>query len=293
MLDLSASSFPSALRFDAPHTSLPSGSHAAPAREPLNIEVPGVAEPTTVRIASTTADHRAAFALLADSYRERGYEESDGHRYRFTPHLALPDAATFVAQRADRVVATLSLVPDTLRLGLPLESIYGPEVDALRRDGRRLAEPTCLAARGLGSTEFVHVLTALTRLMMQHHLQRGGDTFVIAVHPRHAAYYQKTLGFDSLGPLRSHPSVLGAPALAFLSDPDRMRRNAPRMHRRIFGDPLPREALRLPARPASHARYFAERSSCGDRRGFGELLQDIEREGCPPRWQSAEVCSGL
>jgi hypothetical protein len=72
----------------------------------------------------------------------------------------LPETTTFVAKSGPEVVATLSLVPDTALLGLPLECIYGPEVARLRQEGRRPGRGHQPGRRRPGPREFLGVFTA-------------------------------------------------------------------------------------------------------------------------------------
>jgi hypothetical protein len=251
---------------------------------PRSIVVSGPARDLEVKVAATRDEFEQAFRLLARQYQARGYEGPSPKLFRFTPYHALPDTATFVAKHDAAVVATLSLVPDTAVMGLPLEEIYGPEVARLRGEGRRLAEVTSLADQGLGHREFLQVFAALARLMCQHHLSQGGNTWVITTHPRHAAYYRKVLGFVPLGPRRSYPAVQGHPAEALLVDVDLMRANAPASHRQIFGEPLPRTILAAPGRPGDHAHHFAAQTTQADRRTILEVLHQTERLGGRSRW---------
>jgi hypothetical protein len=257
---------------------------AAPARDAATILVPGLARRIEVKAAATRDEFEQAFRLLACKYQARGYEQPSPKLFRFTPYHVLPETTTFVAKHGAEVVATLSLVPDTALLGLPLECIYGPEIAHLRREGRRLGEVTSLADRDLGPREFFRVFTALMRLVAHDHLHRGGDSWVITVHPRHCAYYRKMLGFVSLGPRRSYPSVQDHPAEAFLIDAGLMRANAPAMYREIFGTPLPEAVLTVPERPGDHSRYFADHSTQADRRTILDLLHRVEHLGSAPRW---------
>ena len=249
-----------------------------------SILVAGPSRTLEVKIAATRDEFEQAFRMLACQYRTRGYESPSPKLFRFTPYHVLPDTTTFVAKHGATVVATLSLVPDTALLGLPLEGIYGPEVAHLRREGRRLAEVTSLADQGLGHREFLHVFAALARLMCQHHASQGGDSWVITTHPRHAAYYRKVLGFVPLGPRRSNPAVQDHPAEALLMDVNLMRAKAPTRHLEIFGEPLPRSILAAPGRPCDHAQYFSTQSTQADRRTILDLLHQVEHLGGRSRW---------
>ncbi len=254
-----------------------------------SLTVPGCGRSLRVKIASSRDEFEQAFQLLAAKYQSRGYEEPSTKLFRFTPYHVLPDTMTFVAKHGERVVATMSLVPDTALLGLPMECIYGSEVEALRRRGLRLGEVTSLADHDLSTREFLQAFLGMKRLMFQYHLQQGGDTWVITVNPRHRNYYCRVLGFEPMGPRRSYPTVRNHPAEAFLVSVDLMRANAPLMHRRIFDETLPETVLARPARQADHVRHFADQSTQAHRRTILDIHQFVENLGSPPRWREFEV----
>ena len=191
------------------------------------------------------------------------------------------------------MVATLSVVPDTELCGLPMESVYGAEIEGLRQQGRRLAEATSLADQDLGIHEFVRVFKTLIKVGMQYHVRQGGDSWVIAVNPRHRGFYQKVLGFVPLGPRRAYPSVQGHPAEAYVSGVDLLRTHAPEMNREVFGEPLPDSVLRAPRWSPTRVHYFGKRSTQADGRTIDALLSHVERFGSPPRWKDDEIGTGM
>jgi hypothetical protein len=256
-------------------------------RRPASVEVPGIRREIQVKIASEFDEFKGAFRLLATNYRACGYESPSTGLYRFTPYHVLPTTVTVVAKHASHVVATLSVVLDTDLCGLPMESVYGAEIDGLRQQGRHVAEATCLADRDLGIHEFVRVFKTLIKVGMQYHLCQGGDSWVIAVNPRHRGFYEKVLGFVPLGPRRAYPSVQGHPAEAYVSGVDLLRTNAPEMSREVLGEELPSSVLRAPRWSPSRVRYFGKRSTQADGRSIDDLLSHVERYGGHPRWARA------
>jgi hypothetical protein len=247
--------------------------------------VPGIARSIEVKLASEQDEWEQAFELLAANYRARGYEAPGAKPFRFTPYHVLPDTILIVAKHDDRVAATLSLVPDTSLLGLPLESIYAVEVAKLRREGRRIAEAISLADTELSIREFVQVFKAMIKLAMQFHVAQGGDTWVITVNPRHRNFYQKVLGFAPLGPCRTYPAVGDHAAEAYRLDVAHMEVNAPTMYHEVFDEPLPGPVLSAPRWSPERVRYFSRRSTQVDHRTVEYLLQVVEYLGSPPRWR--------
>jgi hypothetical protein len=235
-------------------------------------------------MASERREWEDAFHLVAQNYRSRGYEPADAKGLRFTSFHALPDTVTFVASCERQIVATLSLVMDNVLLGLPMETIYGAELLALRRQGRRVVEVTNLADRELGIREFVPVFVSLMRLMAQYAVHEGADALVISVNPRHSNFYRKVLGFVPLGECRAYPIVQNHPAEGFLLDVPLLRCNSPQMYEQIFGEALPAPALAAPRMPVPLVRYFAGRSSQTNGREVNAILTFVENYGSPRRW---------
>jgi hypothetical protein len=245
--------------------------------------VAGLTRNIRVKIATERHEFEQAYELLASNYRARGYEAASDKPFRFTPFHALPGTVTLVAIHQKRVRATLTLVPDSELLGLPMETIYGPEVAQLRQSGLRPAEAISLADTDLTIREFIQVFKALIKLAMQYHARRDGDSWIITVNPRHRSFYQKVLGFTPLGPQRTYPTVQNHPAEAYLLTAATMAANAPQMHQEVFGDELPEPVLTPGQWSKEHVRYFGARSSQVDERDLDALLNAID----PAEWPSS------
>ncbi len=246
--------------------------------------MPGIARDIRVKVASERGECEQAFRLLADSYRARGYDAPGAPPYRFTPYHALPETAMLVAKHGERVVATLSLIPDTTLLGLPMESSYPDEIDRLRLQGRRLAEAGSLAGAGLDQREFARVFRAMNQLLFQYHASQGGDSCVIAVHPRHRNFYRRAFGFVPVGERRAYSAVSDHPAEAYMLDLTSMEVHAPKAHREIFGEPLPEHVLAPAGWSPGLVRFFGDRSSQVDRETIEDILRAVERSGGLRRW---------
>jgi hypothetical protein len=246
--------------------------------------VPNLSRDIRVAIAWERSEWEQAFQLVRQSYQAAGYEAASEKSLRFTLFHALPDTVTFVAKHEDRVVLTFSLVPDNTLLGLPMESVYGKEITALRRQGRRLAEVISFAAGNLGMREFPLVFRSIIRLIQQYHVAQGGDAWVITVNPKHRQFYTKVMGFVPLGPCCSYSRVQGAPAEAFLLDLDLMKANVPNTYLEMFGEPLPRSVLTAPVMPPALAREFARLSTQTNGVALDALLAELEHLGSPRRW---------
>ena len=159
---------------------------------------------------------------------------------------------------------------------------------ACAEQGRHLAEATSLADQDLGIHEFVRVFKTLIKVGMQYHVRQGGDSWVIAVNPRHRGFYQKVLGFVPLGP-RGPIRRSGPPGRSLC-----VRRQPP--ENPCTGDesrgvraPLPDSVLRTPQWSPPRVHYFGKRSTQADGRTIDALLSHVERFGSPPRWRDDEI----
>lgn len=110
----------------------------------------------------------------------------------------------------DDAVATLTLCID-LGDGLLADTLYREQIDAARQSGGRVCEITRLAMDPEHSSHemlagMMQILYVLTRLTY-----RVTDLY-IEVHPRHAGFYRRLLGYRTAGPEKICPRV-GAPAI--------------------------------------------------------------------------------
>jgi len=203
----------------------------------------------------------AAYELVYRCYRDRGYTSSRSGGLIYQPTFGLPSSRTLVAGPADReAVGTLSIVGDN-PWGFEAETTFPEEVRALRRQGRKLAELTCLAIEPVGEFEPRSVFFALTKFMIHYVMWRGYDELLLAIHPRHYRFYWRFFRAYPLGSTRSHSFANGNPALACGIDLRTLRQNGdPELFRRYFARPIPAEAFLRPAvRPEDH-HYFCRRS---------------------------------
>jgi hypothetical protein len=187
-------------------------------------------EQVEVRLARDTDELAAAFSLVHDRYVERGYMKPAPSGHRVALHHALPTTDVFVARSAGRVLATATLIRDSV-LELPADTLYGDELAPLRAAGRRVAEVSALAAAEGASRGVVLRLVALVAVYAAR-LGRVDDLFV-TVNPRHAAFYERVIGFRRVGEVQPYGAVNGAPAVALRLDLVHAVRDRQRAARRL------------------------------------------------------------
>lgn len=188
-----------------------------------------------VRIAANRRDLVGAFELAYSSYLAKGYIRPRPAQMLYQPVFGLASSRTLVASGpGGDITGTLSIVGDN-PLGFQLETTYRDEVQRLRKEGRKLAEITCLTIESSGGFRAAEVFVALTRFTIHYSIWRGYDDLLLAIHPRHYRFYWRILRAAPLGPARAHGVVEGAPSLCCRIDLGNLRRNmTPELSRQYF-----------------------------------------------------------
>lgn len=221
------------------------------------------ARTTQCKIAGNLADRSAAYGLVYRNYRRKGLVVPNRYQMRVTPFHLLPTTNTLCAVQHGRVACTLTVVGDG-ELGLPMESVYGEEVDNARRQGLCVGEVSCLASQEMSTREFLPIFIEITRWLMQHARAYGMDQLLITIHPKHGRFYERFMGFRQIGPERAHPSVGGAPAAAYSLDFARVDRDPCPCYDRWFGTPIPFRELQSRPMSSAEVEFFQPATSAAE-----------------------------
>lgn len=179
------------------------------------------AERTVLKWAESLEDFEQAFRLVHDEYLRLGYlaaPQASGMFYGV--HHLLPTSATLLLRTGGESVATLTQILDTDLFGLPMDRLYRPELDRLRRRGRKLAELSALAT--CRRFRWRNFFMLLCRVMYHRAISKKVTDLCIMVNPKHAPFYRTIFLFEDIGPERDYP-VLGAPAVALRVDLERIQ----------------------------------------------------------------------
>lgn len=219
-------------------------------------------DPIIYKIAENRREREAAFRLVYEAYTRAGLIEANPYEVRVTPYQLHTTTDVFIAVDGGELISTVSLVGDG-ELGLPMEHIYGEEVRVLRERGLKVAEVSSLADRRRQLSRTLPVFVPLMRLMVQAASFRGIEQLLVAVHPRHARFYQRFLSFEPLGIEKSYPLVRNNPAVALRLDFTKIAIQRPVNYETFFGEPLPVEQLRRHAMSVDERRRFAPAAAFG------------------------------
>lgn len=213
------------------------------------------------RFARTRAEREQALRLVQANYSAAGLVPKQGRDLVYYRPLGLPQSRMAVAEdTAGRLIGTLSLVEDNA-LGLKLDHTYHREVAALRAQDRRLAELTCLAIRHETLRAATAVFFTLTRFLFQYAAWRRIDDLLMAIHPRHLAFYQRFFHVTQFGPRRSYEDVQGHPAVACRINVHTVTRDVdPELRQYYCHERYSPSEFEVPAMSRSDHIYFCRRA---------------------------------
>lgn len=157
-------------------------------------------------VAQTLAEVEEAWGLVYDAYRRDDLIDVNPYRIHTTPQAVGPNTAVIIGCLGPLAVGTISAYTDGPS-GLPLDTVYLPEINALRRNGRKLVEVGLFADRREHINRAADGLFALMRFSYFFGFPMECDDIIIGVHPRHAPFYMRLLGFERIGAVRSYPTV--------------------------------------------------------------------------------------
>ncbi len=213
------------------------------------------------RLATTRADREKAFRLVHRAYVRAGLTLPNPYGMHVTPYQLLRSTEIFIAEIKEEVISTLSLVIDA-EMGLPMEELYPEEVKGLRERGIRVAEVSCLADRRGDIRRTFQIFVKLCRLMAQRARQWDVQQLLIIVHPRHARFYQRYMYFEPIAGQKSHPKVLGNPAVALALDFEKADRERPPCYDNFFGVSVLPPSVPLASMPPADRAYFRDAATC-------------------------------
>lgn len=196
-------------------------------------------------LVSTRSDLHAALRLVYDAYRETNLIAPNAWELRATAYHLVPTTHVFIARLAHEIVGTLTLIRDGEQ-GMPMEQQFQHEIAVRRERGISVAEVSCLADKGHGKTSMLAVVVQLMSHMAQFAFQQDVEELLIAVHPHHAGFYQRFIGFEVIGDEKPYTAVCDKPAVPLALNLRTMPINHPRAHERFFGKPFSEELLAIP-----------------------------------------------
>lgn len=238
---------------------------------PPEADAVGAARPRTGLnhfVSSTLEEVQEAWSLVYQSYLRDDLIDPNPYEIHTTEQAAGPRTAVVLACLGPLLVGTLSVYTEENQ-GLPLDSVYRDEIDALRRTGS-VMEIGMFADRREHMNRSADGLFELMRFAFYFSLHLQIDNAIIGVHPRHAPFYMRLLGFQRLGAVRSYPTVKDR-AVVLLGVNVRQTMKAdplPKGFRHFIESPLPPDVF--------SCRFRFDDPRLGESR-IGQFLADRKR----------------
>ena len=239
---------------------------AGNAGKPTNLSPTGVValnanrnpQSTIIKPSFSTARNRtdllAAFTLLQQRYRQAGLATDDQDSLRIMPYHFCSATQIFIARTSKEVTGTVTLVGESEQ-PLPMFQAYPELAWQLKRRCGRIGEVTSLAISSHRSSKG-EIFLGLTRLLTFFARRHRLDHLVATVHPRHANFYRRAMGFEIIGDIKPCDSVGGSPGVAVVGSVNERHRYREPWRNLFFEGEF--DQYCLAAKPMSdvHAKYF-------------------------------------
>ncbi|QEG42521.1 N-acyl amino acid synthase FeeM domain-containing protein [Roseimaritima ulvae] len=212
-----------------------------------------------MKACETQAERRSAFQLVYESYRRAGLIPDNQMQMRVLEQHLVDTTDLMVAKQDNKVCFTVTLVRDGL-YGMPAESLFGKEIDAMRRNGLRLAEVSCVAGdcEKEDKRQRFDTLVKMISLTIQAARRRDVDRLLLAVHPRHAKVYQRLFGCKICTDVRDYDAVQGNPAVLCTHDFKELDETGYSLSEKVYGTEFSPWQLDGTRMTAAEKAYFAQ-----------------------------------
>jgi hypothetical protein len=176
-------------------------------------------EQLVMKVVDRYSERDQAFQLVHKVYCRAGLTEANHVGRRVMRQHLLDTTDVLIAKLNNQVHFTVSLVGDG-DFGLPMESLFADEVEAMRSQGIRMAEVSCLASTIDPENKRLRfdTLVKMISLLIQAARARGIDRLMLAVHPKHAKVYERLFGCVRCSDVKEYAAVRGNPAVLCIHD---------------------------------------------------------------------------
>jgi len=163
--------------------------------------------PVSVKPVLAREDLLEVLYLVHQRYVEVGIIDESSSLWT-TPYHFLSETRFFATYLGNEGPLSVAAIVFDSPQGLPSDEIFSEELKNIRKRKRFLAEFFSLAS--LPKMKARNTLFYLFRMLYQYATFRGVTDIVIAIHPKHADFYERLLLFSRRGDRRKHPKFKGA-----------------------------------------------------------------------------------
>ena len=181
-------------------------------RSTVSESVCGQSEELAFSTVRTAEQFYRALALTYQLYLKAGYCDQHHSQLRYSIQMLLPVVRTFVALAEERVIATGSIVFDSLAK-VPADAFFATQLDLLRDNNRTFCEGTQLACTNYQGYRANKISETIIRKSLCYAAVHDMDDYIVVVNPKHLRFWCDTLGFSILSEPRSCAYVKGHPGV--------------------------------------------------------------------------------
>ena len=196
----------------------------------------------TYYVASTLEDVCEAWSLVYQAYRRAGLVDPNPFEIHTVPQAVGPQTVVITGMMGPEVGTTMSAYVDNPG-GLPLDTVYRAEIDALRAQNRRVMEVGLFGDRRDHLTRSSVGLFELMRFAFFYGVHTNCDDALIGIHPRHAPFYKRYIGLEQMADLRTHPAVKDNPVVLMRMDFRAKRTSMPKGLAYFVNNELPEKVF--------------------------------------------------
>ena len=175
-------------------------------------------------VACTLSQVLGAWRLVYQSYHQRGLIDVNEDEIYTCPQAIGSHAAVMMGSMGPVTVTTLTAVVDRGQ-GLPVNQIYGPEMQAMRSPDRLFMQIGLFADRRQLLARYETALLDQMRMAYHFALHEGVTDVVVAVNPEHAPFYCRAFAMDYVGVTRCYPRLNHVPVVLLHSRLEKEPRN--------------------------------------------------------------------
>jgi hypothetical protein len=172
----------------------------------------------TIRGASSPADLDHLYRLVHDAYVEQGYVDlrADGRLLFNAEFDNRPETTVLIVEGAGVLLGSISLTLDGPH-GLPVDKDFNATCNLIRKEGRTLASVWRLVTRHGHADERRLVMTLIGEVTREA-VNRGVQTSLCAVNPKHEHFYKRLLSMNSVACSRGTRGLKNAPGVCMRCD---------------------------------------------------------------------------
>ncbi len=172
----------------------------------------------TIRPVASEADLANIYRLVYDAYLEKGFiEPRNDPQLKYNAEMDdIPETTVLVVEGSGLLLGTVSVTVDG-PAGMPADRDFKATADMVRGEGRKLAGVWRLVTR-CGYTDERNLVMALIGEAVQQAMEKGVQSCLCAINPKHEHFYRRLLGMKRIAYARSMKGLQNAPGVCLRCD---------------------------------------------------------------------------